>query len=234
MCVCVCVCGSSSVTACCVGPVLGGESVSPNVSASVSPSVWEVRARQGDSVVLTCVAGNSSGSYTQWLQVCPDDVPHFLYKSPHFLSESPRFSFKRSKSGHGCYDLHIANVTHSDQCVYYYSLAEKDQHCDYTFQKTRTRLTLTDAAPVYPSCPPVSCPGNSCSLSHTLLLITCCLLSALLTLTCATGLCHKDRRVTGDDFKVVVSEHHQCEKTQRGLQCFHTEVMYTLISAEDS
>ncbi|XP_048101484.1 uncharacterized protein LOC125295945 [Alosa alosa] len=217
-----------------------------------------VRTTQSD-VVVRCETGSASGSYTQWLQVCPPQVPRFV-------QQSRKFSFKKS-AVHGCYDLHVSGVASADVCLYFFALVEKDQKCDYMFQRTQTRLTLADSVPVVfdPSCPPApdpecvcvcvcapdsvpvvfdpSCPPvpeGGCSLPWTLLLIAGCLLSTLLALTwahricCNTGTGQREEEATGAEYQVDVCKYHQCEKTLRGLDCLHTEVTYRLIPMEAS
>ncbi|XP_041942525.1 uncharacterized protein LOC121705556 [Alosa sapidissima] len=204
VCVCVCVCGA----------------------------VDNVRVWPGQDVVVRCETGSASGSYTQWLQVCPPQVPRFV-------QQSRKFSFKKS-AVHGCYDLHVSGVASADVCLYFFALVEKDQKCDYMFQRTQTRLTLADSVPVVfdPSCPPV--PEGGCSLPWTLLLIAGCLLSTLLALTwahricCNTGTGQREEEATGAEYQVDVCKYHQCEKTLRGLDCLHTEVTYRLIPMEAS
>ncbi|XP_076122697.1 uncharacterized protein LOC143102764 [Alosa pseudoharengus] len=204
VCVCVCVCGA----------------------------VDDVRVWPGQDVVVRCEAGSASGSYTQWLQVCP-------HQAPRFVQQSRKFSFKKS-AVHGCYDLHVSGIASADVCLYFFALVEKDQNCDYMFQRTQTRLTLADSVPVVfdPSCPPV--PEGGCSLPWTLLLIAGCLLSTLLALTwahricCNTGTGQREEEATGAEYQVDVCKYHQCEKTLRGLDCLHTEVTYRLIPMEAS
>ncbi|XDV14754.1 hypothetical protein PO909_014949 [Leuciscus waleckii] len=80
----------------------------------------DMRVKAGDSITLYCDCVIPLGSHIIWLRNCSHEhQPSLIIDSTNmFQGTFPRFSFVQNSSGNS-YDLHIENVSVSDEGIYY-------------------------------------------------------------------------------------------------------------------
>uniref|UniRef100_A0A8C1EWK6 Ig-like domain-containing protein n=1 Tax=Cyprinus carpio carpio TaxID=630221 RepID=A0A8C1EWK6_CYPCA len=86
----------------------------------------DMRVKAGDSITLYCDCVIPLGSHIVWWRNCSHEhQPSLLIDSSKiFKVNFPRFSFVLNSSSNS-YDLHITNVSVSDEGVYYCAKREK-------------------------------------------------------------------------------------------------------------
>uniref|UniRef100_A0A673HP60 Ig-like domain-containing protein n=1 Tax=Sinocyclocheilus rhinocerous TaxID=307959 RepID=A0A673HP60_9TELE len=86
----------------------------------------DMRVKAGDSITLYSDCVMPSGSIIVWLRNCSHEHQPSLFidSSEIFKEKFPRFSFVLNSSRNS-YDLHITNVSVSDEGMYYCAKTEK-------------------------------------------------------------------------------------------------------------
>uniref|UniRef100_A0A8C1AWD6 Immunoglobulin domain-containing protein n=1 Tax=Cyprinus carpio carpio TaxID=630221 RepID=A0A8C1AWD6_CYPCA len=168
----------------------------------------DMRVKAGDSITLYGDCVIPLGSLIVWLRNCSHEYqPSLFIDSSEILREKfPRFHFVPNSSRNS-YDLHITNVSVSDEGVYYCAKRERiiskdvngiiHEKSEYKYGNKTTRLSVLE--PVSPgserfntsSTPPVS----DCVLCWTLL-FSVCPVCVLLFSICVYCFCQ--RKTTGD------------------------------------
>ncbi|XP_056303424.1 uncharacterized protein LOC130215466 isoform X3 [Danio aesculapii] len=210
-----------------------------------------MRVKPGESVTLYCDCALPFGSHNVWMRNCShENQPSLLIDPPKlFLETFPRFSFLLNSSSNS-YDLHIENVSVSDEGLYYCAERKKtfidvdgvNTKYVYEYGNKTTRLAVLDSAhesTIASTSPPVS----ECVFCWTLLLSVCpvcVLLSSLLSSICVYCFCRP--QTTGSDMSAEILkanvfmadclEKHQCEASKTGKICVHTEVSYRRLTSK--
>jgi len=106
-----------------------------------------MRVKAGDSITLYSDCVNPLGSHIVWMRNCSHEhQPSLLIDSTKlFLQMFPRFSFVQNRSSNS-YDLHIENVSVSDEGIYYCAIDERKVNramgSQYQSGNRRTRLSV--------------------------------------------------------------------------------------------
>uniref|UniRef100_A0A671QPZ9 Ig-like domain-containing protein n=1 Tax=Sinocyclocheilus anshuiensis TaxID=1608454 RepID=A0A671QPZ9_9TELE len=113
----------------------------------------DMRVKAGDSITLYCDCVIPLGSLIVWLRNCSHEhQPSLLIDSSKIFKEKfPRFSFVLNSSRNS-YDLHITNVSVSDEGMYYCAKREKkiskdvngiiNDQFEYEYGNKTTRLSV--------------------------------------------------------------------------------------------
>ncbi|XP_077061172.1 uncharacterized protein LOC143714097 [Siphateles boraxobius] len=113
----------------------------------------DMRVKAGDSITLYCDSVLSLGSHIVWLRNCSHEhQPSLLIDSSKiFLRTFPRFSFVQNISSNS-YDLHIENVSVSDEGMYYCAIDERKVNYlygvigpQYLYGNRRTHLSVLES-----------------------------------------------------------------------------------------
>ncbi|KAK7166549.1 hypothetical protein R3I93_006340 [Phoxinus phoxinus] len=113
----------------------------------------DMRVKAGDSITLCCDCVIPLGSHIVWLRNCSHEHQPPLKIDPlnMFLLTFPRFSFVQNSSS-SSYDLHIENVSVSDEGIYYCAKDERkvnNVHCgtgsQYQYGNRRTHLSVLES-----------------------------------------------------------------------------------------
>ncbi|XP_016360083.1 uncharacterized protein LOC107702322 [Sinocyclocheilus anshuiensis] len=212
-----------------------------------------MRVKAGDSITLYSDCVIPLGSLIVWLRNCSHEhQPSLLIDSSEiFMEKFPRFSFVLNSSRNS-YDLHITNVSVSDEGMYYCAKREKkiskdvngiiNDQFEYEYGNKTTRLSVLEAVSMHESTTIATPPVSDCVLCWMLLFSVCSvcvLLSSLLSSICVFCFCRS--QTTGPDlsaeilkanvFKADPLENHQCETSKTGKICLHTEASYRLLTS---
>ncbi|XP_039530612.1 uncharacterized protein LOC120481198 [Pimephales promelas] len=109
-----------------------------------------MRVKAGDSITLYSDCDNPLGSHIVWMRNCSHEhQPSLLIDSTKlFLQMFPRFSFVQNRSSNS-YDLHIENVSVSDEGIYYCAIDERKVNramgSQYQSGNRRTRLSVLES-----------------------------------------------------------------------------------------
>uniref|UniRef100_A0A8C1XV67 Ig-like domain-containing protein n=1 Tax=Cyprinus carpio TaxID=7962 RepID=A0A8C1XV67_CYPCA len=88
-----------------------------------------IRVKAGESIALYCDCVIPFGSHIAWWRNCShENQPSLLIEAENlFTGMFPRFSFVYNSSSY-TYDLHITNVSVSDEGLYYCAMKERKVH----------------------------------------------------------------------------------------------------------
>ncbi|KAF4118935.1 uncharacterized protein LOC131545332 [Onychostoma macrolepis] len=173
----------------------------------------DMRVKAGDSITLYCDCVISLGSHIVWWRNCSHEhQPSLLIDRTKIFKETfPRFSFVLNSSGNS-YDLHITNISVSDEGIYYCAKRENkintdaggiiNAKSDYEYGNKSTRLSVLES--VRPGAERFNTsstpPASDCVLCWTLLFSVCpvcVLLFSLLSSICVYCFCQ--RKTTGSE-----------------------------------
>ncbi|XP_016375476.1 uncharacterized protein LOC107714213 [Sinocyclocheilus rhinocerous] len=130
----------------------------------------DMRVKAGDSITLYSDCVMPSGSHIFWWRNCSHEhQPSLFIEAENLFQRTfPRFSFVLNSSSNS-YDLHITNISVSDEGLYYCVIKERKVHdvhgivgSEYQYGNRRTRLSLLEPASPHAeqfntsSTPPVS------------------------------------------------------------------------------
>lgn len=107
----------------------------------------DVRVKAGDNITLYGDCVIPLGSHIVWLRNCSHEhQPSLLIETINlFGGMFPRFSFVQNSSSNS-YDLHIENVSVSDEGIYYCAIDERKVNgvmgSQYKYGNRRTRLSV--------------------------------------------------------------------------------------------
>ncbi|XP_056092158.1 uncharacterized protein LOC130071392 [Rhinichthys klamathensis goyatoka] len=120
---------------------------------SVFGTEVDMRVKTGASITLYSDCDIPLGSHIVWLRNCSHEHQPLLLidSSKLFLWTFPRFSFVQNSSSNS-YDLHIENVSVSDEGIYYCAIDERkvnDVHgvigSQYQYGNRRTHLSVLES-----------------------------------------------------------------------------------------
>ncbi|XP_056304222.1 uncharacterized protein LOC130216325 [Danio aesculapii] len=159
-----------------------------------------MRVKPGESVTLYCDCAVSFGSHIHWMRNCSHENQPSLVIDPSymFLETLPRFSFVPNSSSNS-YNLHIENVSVSDEGLYYCRINERNARTSSEYKNGNYTTRLSVFGSVSPHMENINItsrlPASDCRLCFILLFIVCsvCVLLFSIGLYC---LCHKKTAVS--------------------------------------
>ncbi|XP_016103247.1 uncharacterized protein [Sinocyclocheilus grahami] len=111
----------------------------------------DMRVKAGDSITLYSDCVIPLGSHIFWWRNCSHEhQPSLFIEAENLFQRTfPRFSFVPNSSSNS-YDLHITNISVSDEGLYYCAIKERNVHgivgSEYQYGNRRTRLSLLEPA----------------------------------------------------------------------------------------
>ncbi|XP_052428472.1 uncharacterized protein LOC127970172 isoform X1 [Carassius gibelio] len=179
-----------------------------------------MRVKAGDNITLYCDCVIPLGSLIVWLRNCSHEhQPSLLIETENlFLGMFPRFSFVLNSSSNS-YDLHITDVSVSDEGIYYCAKTENkiskdvngiiNKKSEYEYGNWKTRLSVLE--PVCPGSERFNTsstpPASDCVLCWTLL-FSVCPVCVLLFSICVYCIC---QRKTTDSVAETQTENRYVE-----------------------
>ncbi|XP_056591402.1 uncharacterized protein LOC130410638 [Triplophysa dalaica] len=207
----------------------------------------EMKVRPGDNITIICDRPITHGSFV-WIRNCSHEhQPSLIIDFTNLYVTYERFPhFSILQNSNNSFDLHITNITVSDLGLYYCAefeskLNKDEKGCTYMSdvyyygnRRTRVSLAVTSGPYTTVSPPPVSNCFSCCTV-----LFSVCPVCVLFCSICVYCLCQKKtagceksaEALTGRVMKVYPTEKHQCETSESGKFCFHSEVKYSLLSS---
>ncbi|XP_048054378.1 uncharacterized protein LOC125273156 [Megalobrama amblycephala] len=204
----------------------------------------DVRVKTGDNITLYGDCVIPLGSHIVWLRNCSHEhQPSLLIETINlFRGMFPRFSFVFNSSSNS-YDLHIVNVSVSDEGKYYCAIDERKIHgvmgSLYKNGNRRTCLSVLEAVSFSDSTTSSPISESDCVLCWTLLFSVC---PVCVLLSSHLSYCLCQRKTAGSEMSAEILKanvlqadsvkKHQCEMSKTGKICLHTEVSYRLLTSE--
>ncbi|XP_021326813.2 uncharacterized protein [Danio rerio] len=159
-----------------------------------------MRVNPGESVTLYSDCAVLFGSHIVWIRNCSHENQPSLVIDPSnmFLETLPRFSLVVNSSSNS-YDLHIKNVSVSDEGLYYCAINERNVKTNSEYQNGNmtTRLSVFESVTSHTDNINITSrfPASDCGLCF-ILLFSVCSVCVLLFSVCLYCLCHKKTTVS--------------------------------------